>query len=913
MLRPIERLLDLRPGELERGLLLFAYLFLIMSGFVVAKAVRDALFLDEFGALLLPYADIAVAVLVGLWISVYLRIAGRSSVRDLQVGSLVFFAVNCLIFWWLAQVTRGAWLTPVIYVWVGMFGVVAPAQVWTLANYVLTTREAKRMYGFIGSGATAGWIVGGYLTQVTVKRFGAESTLIGIAVSLLISAVLVARIWRCRPVGDREQALTARRVVGTSSVWTSLRLIATSPYLTSIAAVILLSSYTTAVAGWQFKAISSHSITGRDELAAFFGRFNFYAGIISFCLQWLLTGRLLRRLGLGFALFVVPVGLTLGSLGLLSFKSLAAVVVLRGIDQILRYSIDKPTVELLYLPVPAQETNAVKSFIDTVVWRMGDGLAGATILVAANLGQMAAVQVTWVNLFLLAGWLAAAWVAQRQYVKNLQDSIHHYRIDAERATTTGLDRRATELLSQQLGGQNPTEVLYALKMLGAGNSHSTHPAVRGLLTHPNAEIRREAIRVLDEGGDVGVTTAVEKALYDSDLHVRTQALLYVAHHTQVDPLDRIEQLGDFADFSIRAAMVTFLSQPGAHENLDAARLLLDRMLQDDSADARSEAARLLELLPDQFEDQIRAVLTSGSTEQVRSAIRAVGRLRKRRLVGRVIERLADPDVCEDAIEALSAFGDRVVGTLRDYLTDADTVLEVRREIPSVMLKVGSQAAGIALAESMLDPDAQVRFRVISALNKLRDLHPTWPFDDRLVQTVLGAEIMGHLRSYQILGTLDKALGDSTPIAPTLREAMEKELERIFRLLKLIYPTQDLHSAYVGVQSTNAVVHDNALEFLENILVPELRGLLIPLLDSNVSVSQRVGLANRILGTNVGSQEEAVASLISSEDPWLRSCGAYAIGALRLQGFDQALARLADDADPLLKETARQALMRLREA
>jgi len=61
MLRPIQRFLDLRPSELERGVLLFAYLFLVISGFVVAKAVRDALFLDQFGALLLPYADIAVA------------------------------------------------------------------------------------------------------------------------------------------------------------------------------------------------------------------------------------------------------------------------------------------------------------------------------------------------------------------------------------------------------------------------------------------------------------------------------------------------------------------------------------------------------------------------------------------------------------------------------------------------------------------------------------------------------------------------------------------------------------------------------------------------------------------------------------------------------------------------------------
>jgi hypothetical protein len=74
MLRRFERVLDLRAGELERGLLLFGYLFLIIGSFVTGKAVRDALFLDQFGALLLPYADIAVALLVVMWVTVYLRI-----------------------------------------------------------------------------------------------------------------------------------------------------------------------------------------------------------------------------------------------------------------------------------------------------------------------------------------------------------------------------------------------------------------------------------------------------------------------------------------------------------------------------------------------------------------------------------------------------------------------------------------------------------------------------------------------------------------------------------------------------------------------------------------------------------------------------------------------------------------------
>ena len=907
MLRRLERVLDLRSGELERGLLLFGYLFLVIASFVVGKAVRDALFLDEFGALLLPYADIAVALLVGLWVTVYLRLAAKVSLRTLVVGSLAFFAANCLVFWLLSRATHAPWLTPVIYVWVGMFGVVAPAQVWTLANYVLTTREAKRLYGFIGSGATAGWIVGGYLTQITARRFGAEATLVGMAVALLVSAGFANRLLQHRPV-NREPSGDAHEV--RPGVWASLRLIGGSRYLLAIAAVILLSSYTTAVAGWQFKALSAASMGGRDQLAVFFGRFNFYAGLLSFGLQWLLTGRLLRKFGLGLALFVVPVGLTLGSIGLLTFQSLAAVVALRGIDQVLRYSIDKPTVELLYLPVPAEQTLAVKSFIDTVVWRLGDGLAGLTILVAAGLGQMAAVQVTWVNLVLLGGWLTSAWVAQRQYVLNLRDSIQHYRLDAERAVAAGLDRNAEQMLTTQLAGDDPAEVLYALRMLGAGGAHVMHPAVRGLVAHPSSDVRQEAIRLLDEGADTDARGFIEKALYDEDLHVRTQALLYVAHHTQLDPLDRIEQLGEFEDFSIRAAMVTFLAQPGAHENLEAARLLLERMLQDDDPRTQLEAARLLELLPDEFESQIRDVLGSTSPEQVRAAIRAVGRLRKRKLVTRVVERLGEPGLSPDAVDALVAFGDRVVGTLRNHLTDEATPVEARRHIPRVLWRIGSQSAYSVLAEGVKDRDARVRFRVISALNKLQDLHPGWPLDKSQIQDLLTGEIMGHLRSCQVVESLDRALADSASSAEALRDGMQREQERIFRLLKLLFPHQDLHSAYVGVQSKSAVVHDNALEFLEHILPPEVRGLLVPLLDSQVSMTERVALANRVLGTGIASPRDAVRVLLTSEDPRMRASGAYAIGTLRLGEFEAALVRLASDEDSLVQESARQAQIRI---
>ncbi len=73
----------------------------------------------------------------------------------------------------------------------------------------------------------------------------------------------------------------------------------------------------------------------------------------------------------------------------------------------------------------------------------------------------------------------------------------------------------------------------------------------------------------------------------------------------------------------------------------------------------------------------------------------------------------------------------------------------------------------------------------------------------------------------------------------LRESMEKEAERIFRLLKILYPEHDMHSAYVGLRSSDPVVHDNAMEFLDAVLAPEMRQLIIPLFDRDVKLTRRI--------------------------------------------------------------------------
>ena len=228
----------------------------------------------------------------------------------------------------------------------------------------------------------------------------------------------------------------------------------------------------------------------------------------------------------------------------------------------------------------------------------------------------------------------------------------------------------------------------------------------------------------------------------------------------------------------------------------------------------------------------------------------------------------------------------------------------------MLVRIGTPVALEVLIDGLLESDVTLRQRVIASLNKLHDMHPEVRIDPQLVELVLAAEIAGHYRSYQVLGPLREHLKDEDPGLDGIRRSMDQEIERVFRLMALLVPGPGLHDAYVGVRSGNPTVRENALEFLDNVLKPDLRRLLLPLIDSHVTVEERIAIANQLVGAPLETAEQAITTLLASEDPFLRSCGAYAVGALRLHHLEGDLQKLADIPDPTIRENVQVALHRL---
>ncbi|MBA2355567.1 MAG: HEAT repeat domain-containing protein [Acidobacteria bacterium] len=462
-------------------------------------------------------------------------------------------------------------------------------------------------------------------------------------------------------------------------------------------------------------------------------------------------------------------------------------------------------------------------------------------------------------------WIAVAWRLRRAYVAAIGDSIRRYRIDVERALDAA-PPSSHETIAATLASDDVEVVREVLVSLRRMKAPQAYPELYPLLRHQAGDVRRDALAVLAESGDRTARSTAEAMLQDRDLGVRTQALLYLARDGGFDPLRWILDLGDFEGFSIRAAMVAFLAAPGRSHNEEAARVLLEQMAGSAEAGDRAEAGRVLAVLDDPPASILNALIGDPDIDVARQGIGAAQARRVVDCLEGLLAALARPEVADEAVAALAGFGQPVVPLLEGALADTTLPLDSRRELPAVLVRIGTPDAGRALVAGLLDADAPLRHRVIASLNKLKQRHPQMDVDRTAIELLLAAEIAGHYRSYQVLLPLSH---DQT-VASALRQSIEQEIERIFRLIALLSPARSVHDAYVGVRSANELIRANALEYLDHVLKAELRAVLLPLIDSHVTDVERAELGEKLLGAPQPSADEAVATLLSSGDPWLRS-------------------------------------------
>lgn len=909
----LRRYFDIREGEWRPTLLLAAQLMMGIAAVICLKATSDSLFLSKFPASRLPWVDLAVTGLVGLVVGVYLRLSNRLGQGRLVSLSQVFLAANLLLFWLLMR-----WELPgvpaLVYIWVGVFAVLVPSQVWTLAGLVFDTRQAKRVFSLIGSGGLVGAALGGQLASIAGPRIGAESLLL-VAMALVLGCAAIAfcldsPCLLARPGADPSKESKA-------SLGESFRQVRESRYLTVITAAIFLSTLAGTLVKYQFKAVVKlQYLDDASGMVSFFGDFYGYVAVFSFLFHTLLSARLLRWIGPGSALLILPCSLLMGSGVLLFSATLWAAVLARGSDQAFRHSVDRASLELLYVPISAAVRTRVKGFLDMVVSRSADAMASILLLAAVGVLRFDVGQISWVALSVIGIWVVVAMQLRREYVQTLRNSIERKEVNPEALLRDLARSEAGSLLQGTLQSSDLKSVEHAVGWLRFGAAGVEHAQIAALLAHESGAIRVKAMQVVATRDLPGYRDEVLRFLaLEPGVEARWQGLRYLEGEADPGHLGVIEALTKSNDRDLAAAASAFLlnRDPAKYSSSEAALLAFVDSARSGDIPARQTAARLIGFLPSSEAGTLllEGFLRDESFPVVEAALSSVAALKPKREVTLIRGMLRDRNLRAAARKALAAYGESVLPQLHAELADASAEPAVRRQIPRVLADIGGQRAAELLLASLDETDHIVRHQILRALSRIgkhrsSDLFQRAGVEDLIVQ---------ELRRYFTEVILLRAVSDTSSrvgalfLRRALDERIRLRLDWIFRLLALIYPRREMLDAYHWIVSGRADLRSNAIEFLDRRLEPRLRLMVLSALEDRES--ERVfEAAGELFGISRMAETAALENLLSTSDPWLQSCACFAAaegGRTRLRA---AIATLAGSSDPLLAETASLASRRL---
>ncbi|WP_232632013.1 NTP/NDP exchange transporter, partial [Methylobacterium sp. Leaf118] len=413
------RLVDVRPGEGPALAWSWAYIFALLASYYVLRPIRDQMGLAGG---LENLSWLFLATLVGM---LALNLPFAWLVRSLPRARFVpltyrFFILNILIFAGLIAVTEGetaVWVGRAFFVWLSIFNLFVVSIFWATIVDVFTTEQGKRLFGFIAAGATLGAICGSAVTA-TLARDVPTWVLLVAAALLLEAAVFAMRglagiIGRLHAVP--EEARAGETIGG--DVWAGIRRTVSSPYLLNIALFLALFSVTATFLYFEQAAVAKRSFADKGAQTAFFATVDLAVNALTLGVQLFFTGRIVKRLGVGVTLALLPAASIVGFAALALSPTVGAVVVIYVLRRAGNFAIARPIREVLFTVVPREDRYKAKSFIDTVVYRLGDQIGAWSYAGLSALGyggQAAAV----VAVPLSAAWLAnALWLGRAQVAR----------------------------------------------------------------------------------------------------------------------------------------------------------------------------------------------------------------------------------------------------------------------------------------------------------------------------------------------------------------------------------------------------------------------------------------------------------------------------------------------------------------
>ncbi len=453
------KLLNMKRGELPLAVMSALFFFLVLCGYFFLRPVREAMGvargMDELRWLFVVTSVASLAAVLAFG-GVVARMNRR---RFIPVAYL--FVIGCLIAFAALLIqdvrtgggligtdaqtglSRGVGYT--FYVWLTVINLFTTSVFWAFMVDIFDVHQGKRLFAFVGIGGTLGAIAGGWtanlISSMTESPYLPAGLMLIAAGCYCLVIVVMLTLDRMAVLseastlgavhtgsedagptpaaegsGSEQRSASADGSGATQSgapdggeiggtFWDGLRAVVTSPYLLGVGLwVVFMAVANTMVYFTQANIILTDSDTF-SQLVANFALFDYVAQIATLITQVFITTHLIRKVGVGWTLAILPIVTLAGFAVLAVWPIYGVMLIFSAVHRATRYAISRPSRETLFSVVTPAEKYKAKPVVDVFLYRFGDA-AGAGID-----GLFAALGLTLAWVALSTGPLAAMWIA----------------------------------------------------------------------------------------------------------------------------------------------------------------------------------------------------------------------------------------------------------------------------------------------------------------------------------------------------------------------------------------------------------------------------------------------------------------------------------------------------------------------
>ena len=393
------------------------FFFCVLTALMVVRPAREALGMQR-GIEAIRWLFIGTVVVTLLVNPVFGWLVARFRRLVFVNATYLFFAAGMLGFYALlvtAPKAVGETTGQVFYVWFSVFNLFATMLFWALMADRVPLEQSKRLFGPIAIGGTLGAIFGPWLASMLAKPLGTPALLLISAAFLVLAAGAAWWLTRIEPQRGDAGAPIESVVIGCSA-WEGFRSVFQSPYLLAICAYVLIVAVMATLIYFTRLQMVAALGTNVDMRTTAFANIDIITQIATLVLQALVTGHVMKRLGVSVALALLPITAALGFIGLAIAGSLAVLVAFDATFRAVQRGIMRPARETLFTIVPRTERYKAKAFIDTFMYRTGDVIGAQTEGFLGRLGMGLAalasfavpLAVVWMALGLWLGYAQSA-------------------------------------------------------------------------------------------------------------------------------------------------------------------------------------------------------------------------------------------------------------------------------------------------------------------------------------------------------------------------------------------------------------------------------------------------------------------------------------------------------------------------